>query len=266
MHVWNVLHAARCKYRTQKVVKKLPSVHHHTTLSGYIFATKARIDNWKKICSAAISPPHVPTMWWTYGPLAAEIGPVVWGTHPPQISTGFVSWQCYCIALQYWASAKLCGVEERTPPIFGRAAITLGIGPHSSSVIILIIITALLTYNLLGLASVTVWSWSDDQIARSTTWWRWVRHSVDYHQLRGVTAETASLYSSKCCLPHCTVKRAEGGEEEMATSAAVQQVSAADRRGQRLPCRPYHLSCRHSSLCPSLPRSLCMLSICRWTR
>jgi len=32
------------------------------------------------------------------------------------------------------ASAKLCGVEQRAPPIFGRAAITLGIGPHSSSI------------------------------------------------------------------------------------------------------------------------------------
>ena len=30
------------------------------------------------------------------------------------------------------ASAKLCGVEQRAPPIFGRAAITLSIGPHSS--------------------------------------------------------------------------------------------------------------------------------------
>ena len=31
--------------------------------------------------------------------------------------------------------AKLCGVEQRAPPIFGMAAITLGIGPHSSFVI-----------------------------------------------------------------------------------------------------------------------------------
>jgi len=46
---------------------------------------------------------------------------------------GFASWQRYCTALQYWASAKLCGVEQRAPPIFGTAAITLGIGPHSSS-------------------------------------------------------------------------------------------------------------------------------------
>jgi len=47
-----------------------------------------------------------------------------------QISMGFASWQHYCMALQWWASAKLCGVEQRAPPVFGRAAITLGIGPH----------------------------------------------------------------------------------------------------------------------------------------
>jgi len=28
-----------------------------------------------------------------------------------------------------------CGVEQRAPPIFGRAAITLGIDPHSSIVL-----------------------------------------------------------------------------------------------------------------------------------
>jgi len=51
---------------------------------------------------------------------------------PQVISTGFASWQRYCTALQYWTSAKLCGVEQRAPPIFGRAAITLVIGSHSS--------------------------------------------------------------------------------------------------------------------------------------
>jgi len=30
--------------------KKSPSAHHRTTLSGYILATKACIDNQKKIC------------------------------------------------------------------------------------------------------------------------------------------------------------------------------------------------------------------------
>ena len=67
------------------------------------------------------------------GPLAAEIGPVVWGT-----TANFNGFRVLAAllhgtgALQYWASAKLCGVEQRAPPIFGRAAVTLGIGPHSS--------------------------------------------------------------------------------------------------------------------------------------
>jgi len=45
--------------------KKSPSGHHRTTLSGYIFPNKARIDNGKRTCQAAISPPHVPAIWWT---------------------------------------------------------------------------------------------------------------------------------------------------------------------------------------------------------
>jgi len=48
MQVWNVLHAARWKFRTQKWRKKSPSGYHRTTLSGYIFATKVCIDNRKK--------------------------------------------------------------------------------------------------------------------------------------------------------------------------------------------------------------------------
>jgi len=45
-----VLRAARWKCGTQKIAKKSPSGHQRTTLSGYIFAIKARIDNRKKIC------------------------------------------------------------------------------------------------------------------------------------------------------------------------------------------------------------------------
>ena len=65
-----------------------------------------------------------------FGILAAEIVSLVWDT-PQLISTGIASWQRYCTAVKLWASAKLCGVEQRAPPIFGRADITLGIGPHS---------------------------------------------------------------------------------------------------------------------------------------
>jgi len=41
-----------------------PSWHHRTNLSGYIFATKAHIDNRKKLLNSNISP-HVLTIWWT---------------------------------------------------------------------------------------------------------------------------------------------------------------------------------------------------------
>jgi len=36
------------------------------------------------------------------------------------------------VLLHRFLVAKLCVVEQRAPPISGRAAITLGIGPHSS--------------------------------------------------------------------------------------------------------------------------------------
>jgi len=53
--------------------------------------------------------------------------------HPPSLALFY--WQRYCTAVEQWARAKLCGIEQRAPPTFGRAAITLGIGPHSSTVL-----------------------------------------------------------------------------------------------------------------------------------
>jgi len=68
-----------------------------------------------------------------FGQLAAEIVSLVWGT--PANFNGFrvLAALLHGTPALQWASAKLCGVEQRVPPIFGRAAITLGIGPHSSS-------------------------------------------------------------------------------------------------------------------------------------
>jgi len=64
---------------TQKVVKKSPSGHHCTTLLGYIFTPKARVDNWKKnLLSSNISSACSHNMV-NFSPLMAEIGPVVWG-------------------------------------------------------------------------------------------------------------------------------------------------------------------------------------------
>jgi len=48
-------------------------------LSGYIFATEARIDNRKKMLSSNMSSTFPHNMV-NFGPLAAEIGLPVWGT------------------------------------------------------------------------------------------------------------------------------------------------------------------------------------------
>jgi len=74
-----VLHAARCKYGTQKTRQNSPSGHHRTTLSGYIFATTARIDNRKNLLSSNISSRYPHNMV-NFGLLAAEIVSLVWGT------------------------------------------------------------------------------------------------------------------------------------------------------------------------------------------
>ena len=60
--------------------QKSPSGHHHTTLSGYIFATMACIDNRKKnLLSSNISSTCLHNMV-NFGPLSAEIVSLVWGT------------------------------------------------------------------------------------------------------------------------------------------------------------------------------------------
>jgi len=65
---------------TQKLAKKLPSGHHHTTFLGHIFATKARIDNRKKNLLSSNISSTCPQNMVNFGPLAAQIDPVVWGT------------------------------------------------------------------------------------------------------------------------------------------------------------------------------------------
>jgi len=63
----------------QKIAKNLPSAHHRATSSGYIFATKACIDNWKKIVKQQylldMSSQH-----YDLSPLVAQICWRVWGT------------------------------------------------------------------------------------------------------------------------------------------------------------------------------------------
>jgi len=172
----------------KKIAKKSPSGHHRTTLSGYVFATKACIDNRKKIFITSNTSSTCPHNTVNFGLLAAEIVSLVWSTpanfnafrilasllmqrrrlteanqtlhnvwplplvdyiyifggccsvtefcqvqnslRPASLALSY--WQRYCSAVEQWTLAKLCGVEHRAPPIFGRASITLGSGPHSS--------------------------------------------------------------------------------------------------------------------------------------
>jgi len=62
-----------------------------------------------------------------FGLLAAEIVSLVWGT--PANFNGF---RVLAALLHGTSSGRQpnCGVQQRASPIFGRAAVRLGIGPH----------------------------------------------------------------------------------------------------------------------------------------
>jgi len=60
--------------------KKLPSAPHFTTLSGYIFTTKARINNRKKNLLNSNVYPTCPYNMVNFGLVAAEFCWRVWGT------------------------------------------------------------------------------------------------------------------------------------------------------------------------------------------
>ena len=65
-----------------------------------------------------------------FGPLAAEIGLPVWGT--PANFNGFRKVAALLHGSQVVNISQICGIEQRAPPMFGKATITLGISPHSS--------------------------------------------------------------------------------------------------------------------------------------
>jgi len=72
----------------------------------------------------------LPQMVWPQelGPLAAEVVSLVWGT--PANFNGFrILVALLHGTLVVGVSQTLC-IAQRAPPVFGRAAITLGIGPH----------------------------------------------------------------------------------------------------------------------------------------
>jgi len=90
-------------------------------LSGYIFAIKARIDNRKKnLLSSNISP----TCPYNMVNLQRTSG---WDH---LVSLGHPSKFQRASRLGSVTAQPHCGVEQTAPPVFGRAAVTLGIGPY----------------------------------------------------------------------------------------------------------------------------------------
>jgi len=61
-------------------MQKSPSADHRTTLSGYIFATKARIGNRRNNLLSSDISSRCPHNMVNLGLQAAEIGSVVWST------------------------------------------------------------------------------------------------------------------------------------------------------------------------------------------
>ena len=115
--------AARGCLKIQDVKKSLksPSRHHRTTLSGYIFATKARIDNRKKTLLSSNISPTGPYNMVNVSLLAAEIVSLVWGT--PANFNGFH-------VLAALLHSQTAALNRGRQLYLARAAITLGIGPH----------------------------------------------------------------------------------------------------------------------------------------
>ena len=130
--------------------KNYASAHHCTTLLGYIFVPQTAQNG-----SGVWGTPATPTSLSAGQPNFARCLAISWagtlyryifgGSCPDRILPGakftastswvLLYWQRYCTALNHWASTKLCGVQQRAPPIFSRAAITLGIGLHSSLIL-----------------------------------------------------------------------------------------------------------------------------------
>jgi len=109
--------------------KKSPFSHHPTTLMGCIFAAEACIDNRKKNLLNIDTSSTCPHNMVNFGLLTAEICWRFWDT--PANFNGF----CVLAALLHSTlvvGISQTGVEQRVPPTFSRATITLGIGPHSS--------------------------------------------------------------------------------------------------------------------------------------
>jgi len=128
MQVWNVLHAARWKYSTQKLAKN----RHLGIIAQICRAVSSQLRHvstiGKQILNSNTSSTCPDNMVF-FNPLSAEIGLPVWGTH--------ANFNGFLVMAALLHGMLVVGVSQTLRrwtdgATFGRAAITLGIGPHSS--------------------------------------------------------------------------------------------------------------------------------------
>jgi len=128
-----------------------PKNRHLGTIAQLCWAISSQlrhVSSIGKILSSNISSTSPHNMV-NFGLLVAEIVSLVWGI--PANFDGFRIlasllqqrrsmkanqtlhnvWPLPGLAVEQWPRGKLCGTEHRAPPIFCRATIRLGIGPHS---------------------------------------------------------------------------------------------------------------------------------------
>jgi len=119
--------------------KKSPKIRYLRTIAQLCRAISSQVRYiltiGKKLLNSSISS-TCPYNMLNFGPLTAEICWRVWGT-PANINRFHVLAALLHGTLVMGVSQTFCAVEQRVPPIFGRAAIPLGIGPHSSFSLIL---------------------------------------------------------------------------------------------------------------------------------
>ena len=128
-----MLHAARWKYRTQKWRKN----RHLSTTAQLCWAESSQLRHVSTISNRQQYLPHISSQ---YGELRPTSGWDLLASLGHSSKFQRVS-RLGSVTARHSSSGRQpnCGAEHRTPPIFGRAAITLGIGPDSSFEYVLIV-------------------------------------------------------------------------------------------------------------------------------
>jgi len=130
MQVWNLLHGARWKYRTQILDQKSPSGHHRTTLSGYISSQLRHVSS---VGKKLVKQQYVLHMSPQYGELRPTSGWDPSGSlrHPCKFQRVSRLGSVTARHLVVGVSQTLRRWTESATYV-RQATITLGIGPHSS--------------------------------------------------------------------------------------------------------------------------------------